>query len=141
MSYIGKIESFSGKYRFLSNFYPCFIEYEGITYPSTEHAFQAAKFLDFKIREEIAALKKPMEAKLFPKGKTIRDDWFDVSLKIMKDVNVVKYRQPSFRDRLDDTRGYKLEEGNTWGDTFWGTCNGTGENHLGKILMEIRDEL
>ena len=40
------INEFQGKYRFLSNFYPCDIVYEGIQYPSTEHAYQAAKTLD-----------------------------------------------------------------------------------------------
>ncbi len=41
-----KITSFSGKYRWLSNFFPVSICYDGITYPSVEHAFQAAKSLD-----------------------------------------------------------------------------------------------
>lgn len=35
----------------------------------------------------------------------------------------------------------ELIEGNNWGDTFWGVCNGRGENMLGKLLMEIRDYL
>jgi hypothetical protein len=39
------------------------------------------------------------------------------------------------------TKGHDLAEGNWWGDTFWGTCKGTGHNHLGKILMDIRSEL
>ena len=34
-----------------------------------------------------------------------------------------------------------LEEGNTWHDTYWGVCNGKGKNKLGKILMQVREEL
>jgi len=43
--------------------------------------------------------------------------------------------------QLIATGNAKLEEGNWWGDTFWGTCNGKGQNWLGKILMEIRNQL
>ena len=35
----------------------------------------------------------------------------------------------------------KIVEGNTWGDVFWGVCNGVGENHLGEILMKVRQDL
>ena len=39
------------------------------------------------------------------------------------------------------TEDAELVEDNWWGDKFWGVCNGEGENHLGKLLMKIRDEL
>jgi hypothetical protein len=57
------IESFVGEHAFLSNFFPCKIVYEGIEYPSTEHAFQAAKTPDRETRLIIAAKKKPGQAK------------------------------------------------------------------------------
>jgi predicted NAD-dependent protein-ADP-ribosyltransferase YbiA (DUF1768 family) len=41
---------------------------------------------------------------------------------------------------LIDTGNEELCEFNTWGDTFYGVCNGVGKNILGKLLMEIRDE-
>ena len=43
------------------------------------------------------------------------------------------------RNLLLETGDQELIEGNTWGDTYWGTCNGVGENHFGKFLMNIRD--
>jgi hypothetical protein len=43
--------------------------------------------------------------------------------------------------KLLDTGGAHLEEGNTWGDTFWGTVNGAGDNYLGLCLMKVREEL
>ena len=44
-------------------------------------------------------------------------------------------------NKLLGTGDTYLEEGNTWNDTFWGVCNGVGENNLGRILMEVREEL
>ena len=57
------IDSFEGKYRFLSNFYLSPITYEGIEYPSVEHAYQAAKTFDQKIRQKVADCPTPNEAK------------------------------------------------------------------------------
>ena len=45
------------------------------------------------------------------------------------------------KEMLLETGDAIIEEGNDWNDTFWGVCNGKGENHLGKILMKIREEL
>jgi predicted NAD-dependent protein-ADP-ribosyltransferase YbiA (DUF1768 family) len=50
-------------------------------------------------------------------------------------------RNPELRVKLLNTGDLQLVEGNYWGDTFWGVCNGKGENHLGKILMRVRKEL
>ena len=50
-------------------------------------------------------------------------------------------RNPELRVKLLNTGDIELIEGNYWGDTFWGVCNGKGENHLGKILMRVRKEL
>jgi hypothetical protein len=45
---------------------------------------------------------------------------------------------PTLAKKLLDTGDAYLIEGNWWGDTFWGICKDKGENHLGKILMQIR---
>ena len=51
-----------------------------------------------------------------------------------------KFRQhPDLLQRLKALNGL-IQEDNTWGDRYWGVCNGTGQNKLGKILMKIRDE-
>src|SRR4051794_10492805 len=60
---IAKIDSFQGEYRFLSNFWPAEVVYEGVTYPSVEHAYQAAKTLSIEERKRIASLPTPGEAK------------------------------------------------------------------------------
>ena len=135
------ITSFRGTYGFLSNFYDCEIEYEGIKYPSTEHAYQAAKFDDQEIRLEIAKLPTPMAAKRAGKLSFVSDEWKEKSLQIMYDICKLKFQQAKFMNRLLNTGDKEIIEGNTWGDTFWGVCNGVGSNHLGKILMRIRSEL
>lgn len=60
----------------------------------------------------------------------------------MKDALFYKFSQDKdLRDKLIATGNTELIEDNTWNDRFWGVCNGEGINHLGKLLMELRDEL
>ena len=62
-------------------------------------------------------------------------------LGITEDVIRQKFNNPELKEKLIATGDAELIEGNPWGDTFWGVCEGKGENHLGKILMKIRSEL
>ena len=133
-----KIDSFSGKYRFLSNFFPCEITYEGITYPSVEHAFQAAKSLDLKERKSISELKTPGQAKKYGKQVNLRQEWEKIKFDVMETLVRQKFSTTELKEKLLKTGKADLEEGNTWGDTTWGVYNGIGDNHLGKILMKIR---
>lgn len=135
------IDSFSGKHRFLSNFWLTSIEYEGIDYPSSEHAFQSAKTLDKNTRRRISKLKNPREAKSAGRLLEIREDWEEVRLKVMEDILRIKFSDESLKEWLIETGNAELIEGNYWGDVFWGVCRGIGENHLGQILMKIRSEL
>ena len=131
---------FINAYAFLSNFYPCQIEYEGIIFPSVEHAYQAAKTPIKSIRLECLDM-RPREAKKWGTTIPIRQDWEDVNLDIMRELTRKKFSHPSFAKKLLDTGDVVIEETNYWHDTFWGVCNGIGENWLGKILMEVREEL
>ena len=136
------IDSFNGKYRFLSNFsdYPCL--FEGINYKTVEHAFQAAKTLDIKQRMKIAEVVTPGEAKKLGRRVCLRKDWEQVKDAIMYDCLVSKFKLDKvLRLKLLDTYPAELIEGNTWGDTYWGVCNGAGKNMLGKLLMKLRDEM
>lgn len=45
------------------------------------------------------------------------------------------------RRKLLRTGDAMLVEGNYWGDTYWGVCFGSGKNMLGKLLMQVREEL
>lgn len=140
------IDNFHGDYMFLSNFYACDIEYEGIKYPSTEHAYQAAKTLDENERRKIAASTTAGQAKKAGKMLKLREDWAQVKLKVMEDILRIKFSNPELRKKLNATKPEELIEGNWWGDKYWGMVKSTpqsdweGSNHLGKILMKIRDE-
>lgn len=134
------INSFKGKYSFLSNFYPCRVEFDGEIYPSTEHAYQAAKTLDPVDRINIKNASDAAVAKRLGKTCKIRIDWDEIKIDVMRELLEQKFAKDTrLREYLDNTRPSELIEGNWWGDTFWGVCNGEGKNHLGKLLMEIRD--
>lgn len=135
------IDSFSGEWRPLSNFWYAPVVYDGVTYPTNEHAFQAAKTLYTAQRERIQYAESPGEAKRLGRQVTLRPDWEEIKIEVMTDLNRQKYRDNDFRNLLLSTGDASLIEGNHWGDTFWGVCNGVGKNYLGKILMSIRDEL
>ena len=50
-------------------------------------------------------------------------------------------RHPELAKQLRTTSPHTLVELNSWGDRFWGVCRGRGQNHLGRILMAVRDAL
>ncbi len=137
------IDRFDGtEYRFLSNFHPSEITYDGIVYPTVEHAYQAQKTLEPSLRKAIAALKTPGETKKAGRRVDIRDNWDNIKAGYMKELVFLKFAtHPNLAVKLLNTRGKELVEGNTWGDTFFGVCDGVGANHLGRILMEVRDHL
>lgn len=134
------ISSFRDEYFFLSNFYPVEIKLDGIVYPNAESAFQAQKTLDVEERRKFSMLKNPVQAKRLGRKVKLRDDWEKVKLDIMTEIVSQKFLQhPHLIEMLLQTGDEELVEGNKWGDRFWGVCKGKGENHLGKILMKIRD--
>ena len=134
------ISSFRDEYFFLSNFYPVEIKLDGIVYPNAETAFQAQKTLDVEERRKFSMLKNPVQAKRLGRKVKLRDDWEEVKLDIMTEIVSQKFLQhPHLIEMLLQTGDEELIEGNKWGDRFWGVCKGKGENHLGKILMKIRD--
>lgn len=130
---------FRGKFRFLSNFTSDPVIFDGETYPTVEHAYQAAKTLDIKEREYIKSLSLPGEAKKAGRRVTMREDWDDIKVNVMFDLIKQKFLDLKLKNKLLEIDGL-IVEGNYWNDTFWGVCNGKGENILGKILMNLRDE-
>ena len=77
------IDSFQGEYAFLSNFAASEIEFEGIVFPTVEHAFQAAKTLNITKRKEIAALPTPGQAKRAGRSVELRPDWEDIKIDVI----------------------------------------------------------
>lgn len=135
------IAVFDHEYAFLSNFYDSPFEVDGIKYPTVEHFFQAMKVTDPKDREVIAAAATPGQAKQLGRKVSLRADWEEIKIDIMKFALRCKFQVPELREKLLTTGDEELIEGNWWGDRFWGVCDGIGENHLGKLLMEVRQEI
>jgi hypothetical protein len=136
------ILSFDGEHQYLSNFYFAEFVWDGIIWPTSEHAFQAAKVINREERIVLSRITNPGSVKAAGKLVPLREDWQEVKIQTMHDVVYEKFKQnPPIQKLLLNTGNRYLEEGNTWNDTVWGVCNGVGANNLGIILMQVRDEL
>ena len=141
------INRFEKEYFFLSNFYEHPIEENGIIYPTNEHYFQAMKTLNIAERKKIAAAPTPGEAKRMGRSVSLRPDWEEIKLDVMKRGLRLKFADLALAEKLLDTLDEELVEGNWWHDNIWGNCNCDkcknikGQNNLGKLLMKIRAEL
>ena len=138
---VTKIKKFTGKYKFLSNFYPCFVTYKGIRYPSVEHAFQAAKTFDNNQRFAFCIVPTASDAKKLGRKLKLRNDWEQIKEEVMYECLKSKFSNENLKEMLLQTGDAYIEEGNNHGDKIWGTVNGQGQNKLGKLLMKIREEI
>lgn len=130
-------------YFFLSNFYLSPVRYEGILYPSSENAYQAAKVLP-EHRDErwtTHAAITPAQSKRLGRKLRLRPDWEEVKDAVMEKIVDEKFKDLELMKKLVETHPYELIEGNWWGDIYWGVCKGKGQNKLGKILMKLRSRL
>jgi ribA/ribD-fused uncharacterized protein len=140
------IWQFQGRNRFLSNFYPAIVKFEGLTFPTAENAYQASKSSDSKVRRKFLHL-PPQDAKRMGQVIELRDFWDGIKLQVMEEILRSKFQDEGLQEMLIDTYPKKLFEGNHWGDRYWGICfdqnenKWVGENHLGKLLMKIRQDL
>lgn len=135
------ISSFTGDYRWLSNFWPVIVRLDGDEYPSVEHAYQAAKTLDREARKRFQSIMvKAGDAKRMGRKLVLRPDWNARKMEIMLYLLRQKFEQEPLRTKLLATKDHDLVEGNHWHDYYWGVCNGKGQNHLGKLLMRVRTE-
>jgi len=135
------IDSFSNKNFFLSNFFPCEVVFDGILYGSAESAFQSAKVKDIESRKFFVTL-SPSKSKKLGRKVELREDWENIKDDVMFRIVHDKFnRNENLKELLLETGEQRLVEGNYWNDTYWGVCNGVGENKLGKILMMVRHEI
>lgn len=141
-------KGFQEEFRFLSNFWELERPFKvrGISYPTIEHYYQAAKFVDKKMQKKIAD--HPLRGlKKFVKQheSSMRDDWEHLRLKFMLVGLNYKFSDwnPNLKRQLLETGNIRLVEYNTWNDTYWGVQIDTNEglNMLGRILMYIRANL
>jgi len=134
------INGFNEKYAFLSMYYPSQLTYDNITYNCLATAFLGNLVTDIT--------QKKMIAKSAPSRATIMvvnsDEKKNLSeekqLELMYELCKIKFSDESLKKELLNTNNEELVNFTTWNNTFWGITNGEGKNHLGKILMRIRDE-
>lgn len=132
-------------YGFLSNFAPYGVALDDFYWPTVEHYFQAQKFPDFPNHQaKIARAKTPKQAKAlgWERSVKLRSDWEAVKDAVMKKALLKKFQTHSqICERLLATEAENLVE-NAPSDYYWGCgADGSGQNRLGALLMEVRSEL
>lgn len=137
------ITEFKDQYRFLSNFWPVTLDFGHYVFPSVEHAYQASKSNDPADWDYILSCDTPGKAKRAGRHVKLRSDFNDIKIELMTEFVTLKFQEPSLRRHLLMTGDQTLQEGNYWGDKFWGVClkTNTGQNHLGRILMQVREDM
>lgn len=134
------ITSFSGEYRWLSNFVSNPVWLFNVQYPTVEHAYQSAKAPHDEAWQRFCQFEEsPYLIK--SKGKARPRLPEQQAINIMRQLIDQKFSAEPYRTKLMETGDTPIEEGNHWYDTFWGTYNGKGQNHLGKLIMEKRKAL
>jgi hypothetical protein len=128
----------------LSNFAPYPIKVGGKSWPTSEHYFQAQKFVDPTVRERIRRTPRPAEAARLGRSRKlhIRPDWEAVKTAVMREAVQAKFEQHAdLAASLLATGEATLVE-HTPNDAFWGDAgDGSGRNMLGRILMDVRASL
>ena len=129
-----------------TNFYPAPIDLDGETWPTTEHYFQAQKFIGTSYPKVIRNFERPRQAFEFSRNPTVsrwrRSDWEDIKISIMRKALLAKFTQhKNLRQMLLRTGDRRLIE-HSPRDKFWGNGgDDSGENRLGWLLMEVRQFL
>jgi ribA/ribD-fused uncharacterized protein len=131
-----------------SNLYRRPVEFEGVTYPTSEHAYQAGKALKPAVRDWIQAAPSPALAAMAAHGLYTWDvvpNWADIKFDRMRRVLRAKFAQHAdLAQLLISTGSKRLVEAGTMNNAvnrLWGEVAGVGQNMLGVMLMEIRFEL
>ncbi len=132
-------------YDVLNNFSANAVEIDGVLYPTSEHAYQAAKCTDPNGKREVIAAMSPLLAKEVSnqKYKSAKDpEWDTKKLKVMESILRSKLEQhQEVREALAKSGNEEIAEDSPV-DAFWGRGrDGAGENQLGRLWMKIRSEL
>lgn len=140
------ISGFFGKYRWLSNFWEHPVIYQGVTAPTAEHHYQAAKAANPSDAAAVLAAESPGAAKRLGTKIALRSDWDRVRYSVMESIVTAKFADPNLAQLLLATGTAELVESNNWHDTAWGICTcdihgGAGANGLGHILVSTRAQL
>jgi len=127
-----------------SNFYPISIHIDSKEYKSSEHYYQSKKYENTKWEDHVRSQEKPYEAAREGRRKDLplREDWEDVKVLVMRRILIAKFKRIEYmRNLLLSTGNAEIVEYSDK-DYFWGRGkDGAGYNMLGKLLMEMREEI
>ncbi len=130
---------------YLSNFSAFMVEWSGRVFPTSDHAYHYAKFPDDHLKQMAIAVASSahLAFKMAERWKQYRrQDWDAIKVMTMREILREKVRQHEYvRRKLLETGDRELIE-NSWRDDFWGWGpQRDGRNMLGKLWMEVRDEI
>ena len=136
------ITEFRGEFSWLSNFFPIKIEYDGLVYPSVEHAYQAGKLINIEDRKLFLVMSAGQAKRLWRNYQSYNLTE-EFRLNLMYQLLSIKFNQEPFKSLLIATNNCNIIEGNYWGRHVFGYCLKTnqGKNHLGQMIMNIREKL
>ncbi len=128
-----------------SNFYSAPIELDGYTWPTTEHYFQAQKYISDETHfQNVLQLATPRDAFNYVRTykSAVRSDWANVKDDVMLKACMAKFQQHSKLKELLLSTGDRTLVEHTTNDSYWGDGgDGTGRNQLGITLMKVRKYL
>lgn len=141
------IKQFKDEFSWLSNMTPFEnpLIYDGLSYRTNEHFYVAMKSTDAEFRKLISETQSPGKVKRLGRKEPLRKDWDLVKQAFM--LYGLRYKfssnNPVLREKLLDTKNQYIQEGNTWGDQYWGydLIEEYGKNYLGRLLMKVRKEI
>lgn len=136
--------STNGEYGAFSNFSNHPVKLKGKTWKTSEHYFQAQKFVGTSLETKVRKASNPKEAAAIGRDRKnkLRKDWESVKISVMKEVIYAKFTQnDQLTKLLLSTEDQKIIE-HTENDAFWGDGgDGSGKNMLGLILVEVRERI
>lgn len=139
-----KFYSVNEAYGEFSNFALFPIKLKGKIWKTTEHYFQAQKFVDKAYQEKIRKASTPMKAAQLGRSRKVRiiKNWDSIRDNVMYEALKAKFTQHEELNELLLATGDKILIEHTENDSYWGDSgDGSGKNRLGKLLMRLRKEL
>ncbi len=143
----GKIIGFyEREFYVLSNFSSFAVDWRGRRWSTSEHAYQAAHFIDTdkKLFEKIFKARSAHDAYKIAKANADKapENWDEIKTVVMEEIVRLKLEQNLYvKKKLLETEDLLLVEDSPK-DGFWGWGpDRKGRNELGKIWMKLRDEL
>lgn len=127
-----------------SNFSSFMLEWKGNLYMTSEHAYHSERFDDEKMKEAIRSMRSAHDAFTYAQEnkQLSRSDWNDIKLGVMKTILRAKVAQHPYVKKKLLASGERVLIEDSWRDDFWGWgSNKDGQNHLGKLWMEVREEV